>query len=125
MAALSFYLVHGYALWSVWTFFGLLQIASNRYFKHHWQTNLWVHKISGAVITMSTLIYGIVGYVKLMFIKDDVHAPMGVTVTALIAVLGISGLAARYSLSNSTENQGRVLACKLFHKVSHFSCRVF
>ena len=52
-----------------------------------------------------TLLYGLVGYFKLMFVKDDVHAPMGLTVTGLIFFLALSGVITRLRLIKDTENQ--------------------
>ena len=95
MAAVSFYLIHGFFLWAAWTFFALLQVASNRYLKHHWTLNMWVHRVSGSILTFATLLYGIVGYVKLMFVKDDVHAPMGIAVTSIVLFLAVSGVIVR------------------------------
>lgn len=78
---------------------------------------MWMHRISGALITLATLIYGIVGYVKLMKVKDDVHAPMGIAVTATVTLLAISGVMARSRLNRAEENQSRILCFKLIHKV--------
>lgn len=116
--SVSFYLIHGAMLWAVWTFFGLFQVATNRYLKHRWQSNLWLHRISGAIVLFTTLLYGIVGYVKLMFVKDDIHAPMGITVTCVILFLVVSGVAVRSRLVRATEDQNFLMKIKLCHKVS-------
>ena len=87
---------------------------------------MWLHRVSGMVVLLTTLIYGLTGYFKLMFVKDDVHAPMGLTVTGLIFFLAVSGVIARLKLVKSTENQQRVLCYKLIHKVSnHLACNFF
>ena len=66
--AVSFYLIHGYFLWAAWTFFGLLQVGTNRYLKHRWEMSMWLHRISGSVLLAVTLLYGGVGYFKLRFV---------------------------------------------------------
>ena len=114
----SFYLIHGAMLWAVWTFFGLFQVATNRYLKHRWQANMWLHRLSGAVVLFTTLLYGVVGYVKLMFVKDDVHAPMGIAVTSIVLFLVLSGVFARSRLVRAIEDQKFVQRVKLCHKVS-------
>ena len=71
------------------------------------------------IVTIVTLLYGIVGIVKLMKVVNDVHAPMGVGVTVLITFLAISGYFAGSSLDSAIEDQNRMLSFKLFHKVSN------
>ena len=105
MAALSFFLVHGAVLWAIWTTFGLLQVSTNRYLKHKWEMHMWMHRVSGMVVTATTLFYGLYGYFKLRFVKDDVHAPMGLTVVGLISFIALSGVIARWRLEVSEENQ--------------------
>ena len=106
-------------MWFAWTFFGLFQMTTNRYLKHHWQTNMWLHRVSGMIVTIVTLLYGIVGIVKLMKVVNDVHAPMGVGVTTLITFLAISGYFAGSSLDSAVVDQNRMLSFKFFHKVSN------
>ena len=100
----SFYLVHGFALWAAWTVFGLTQLVSNRYMKHYWQHNMWIHRVSGAIVLAVTLLYGSVGYLKLRFVQDDVHAPMGITVTCIVLPIVLGGVLARSRLNRATEN---------------------
>ena len=89
---ISFFLIHGFALWSAWTIFGLFQVTTARYLKHHWQMNRWLHAISGSIVLSSTLGYGIYGLIKIGKIKDDIHGPMGIVATALTLLLAITGL---------------------------------
>lgn len=124
MAGVSWFLIHGYALWAVWTFFGLFQITTNRYLKHHWSTNMWMHRVSGTVLLVTTLLYGLTAIIKLKFIKDDVHAPMGVAVTALILFIVISGVIARVKLVKAEQGQQKMLCYKLAHKVLAYSMLV-
>ena len=67
--------------------------------------SMWAHRISGSVVLITTLLYGIVGFVKMnMTVKNDVHAPMGVAVTSLISFLAISGVVARSCLNRAEKN---------------------
>ena len=79
---------------------------------------MWLHRLSGSILLFATLLYGIVGYVKLMKVVDDTHAYMGITVTGVILFLAVSGVIARSRLNRATENQTLMLGFKLFHKVS-------
>jgi len=61
----SYFLVHGWAMWTTWTIIGLTQIASSRYLKHHWRLNMWIHRFGGALMLLVTLLYGIGGYIRI------------------------------------------------------------
>ena len=95
----SFYLVHGYVLWFIWTIFGMIQLMTNRYMKSYWKHNIWIHRMSGTTILVTTLIYAFYGYWKLKFVKDDVHAPMGLTVLFIVTPVAFTGIYARKSLA--------------------------
>ena len=98
---ISFFLIHGFALWSVWTFFSLSQIAMARYCKHLWSHARLIHAFSGLIVLFTTLIYGIVGFVKMKFeIKDDVHAWMGIFVLLMVSILAMSGVNAWRNLDS-------------------------
>ena len=79
---------------------------------------MWMHRISGSALLFATLLFGGVGYFKLKFVKDDVHAPMGIAVTLVITFLVVSGVIARSRLNRAEKNQEASLCFKLFHKVS-------
>ena len=92
---ISFFLIHGFALWGVWTFFSLSQIAMARYCKQLWSHARLIHAFSGLIVLFTTLIYGIVGLIKMNFvIKDDFHAPMGIFVLLMVSILAMSGVKA-------------------------------
>ena len=56
--SVSFFFVHGFVFFFAWIFFAFIQIASARYFKHKWETNMVVHAASGSLITFATLFWG-------------------------------------------------------------------
>lgn len=115
---LSFFIVHGFALWSTWTFFSLFQLTSARYLKHHWKFNRVFHIFSGSTVLIMTLLYGLIGLYKMKgVIKIDSHGPLAITFTSLTALLAISGVFAYCKLQNSQENQSRVLLSRKIHQV--------
>ena len=78
---------------------------------------MWWHRVSGTVVFATTALYGITALVKMKWaVKDDVHAPMGITVTAVILFLTVSGVVARSRLNRATSGQEKVLKFKMFHK---------
>ena len=79
---------------------------------------MWLHRISGSALLFATLLFGGIGYFKLKFVKDDVHAPMGITVTLVITFLAVSGVIARSRLNRAEKGQESALCFKLIHKVS-------
>ena len=54
----SFFFVHGFVFFFAWIFFAFIQIASARYYKHKWETNMVVHAASGTLITFATMFWG-------------------------------------------------------------------
>lgn len=78
---------------------------------------MWLHRVSGSIVLFTTLLYGIVGYAKLMFVKDDVHAPMGIAVTSVVLLLAISGVVTRLRLLRAENNQNKILCVKMIHKI--------
>lgn len=115
----SFFLIHGWILWAAWILFSLVQICSHRYFKHYWISAFWIHFISGMFITAVTLLYGIYGLYKMKWkLKEDLHAPMGLATTCLVAVLAASGILAKQRLWRAQNNTKQMLCWKKFHKVS-------
>ena len=65
---------------------------------------MWLHRVSGMVVLVTTLLYGIVGYAKLMMVKDDVHAPMGIAVTSVVFLLAVTGVVTRLRLLRGEGN---------------------
>ena len=113
----GFILIHGYVLWFFWTFFGIFQIASNRYMKHHWRNHLLWHRISGAAVLVATLYYaGRALYMIGIPLKDDVHAPMGFSVLCTILIIVISGVIARSRMNRATSSMAKVYNYKHVHK---------
>ena len=64
--------------------------------------------MSGTFVTVTTLLYGLVGLKKVRPIKDDIHAPMGVTVTMIILILGATGILTRSRLNRAVKGQNSV-----------------
>ena len=115
--AIGFILIHGYCLWFAWTFFGLFQISTNRYMKHRWESHLWMHRISGAIVLATTLFYAGVALYQIGFpLHDDIHAPMGLAVLCSVLFIVLSGVIARSRLNRATSNQSKIMIFKNFHR---------
>ena len=114
----GFILIHGYVLWFVWTFFGMFQISTNRYLKHHWEKHLWWHRVSGLTLLVATLYFaGRALYMIGFPLKDDVHAPIGFAVLLAILFITISGVVARSRLNRATSGMAAVHKFKSTHRV--------
>jgi len=50
-------------------------------------------------------------------LKEDLHAPMGLATTCLVAVLAASGILAKQKLWRAQNNTKQMLCWKKFHKV--------
>jgi hypothetical protein len=55
---ISFFFVHGWIFFVAWIVFGVFQIATARYMKHKWETNMVLHAASGTLITFATAFWG-------------------------------------------------------------------
>jgi len=55
----NFFELHAWLMWVTWGVLGFLQLISNRYLKSQWSWHLWMHRITGTLILLSTLILGI------------------------------------------------------------------
>jgi len=64
-----------------------------------------LHRLGAFFILTCTLFYGVFAILKLKMIKDDFHAPLGISMLLLVCLLVINGLAARYSLHHSKSNK--------------------
>ena len=112
----SFFLIHGFSLWSAWCIFGMIQIMSNRYFKHHWRYNMWIHRISGSVILLTTLIYA--SYALYKFDRFEAfHVELGIYTLVGVSVPVFSGILARSRLTRADSNSKCLRNCKNAHKV--------
>jgi hypothetical protein len=56
--SVSFFYAHGWAFFFAWNVFVLVQIATARYMRHKWETNMILHTASGMLITMITMFWG-------------------------------------------------------------------
>ena len=56
----NFFLAHGYNMWIAWVGLGVTQISSTRYLKGTYpKFNMWVHQISGTLMVLITLYFGV------------------------------------------------------------------
>ena len=55
---LSLFYAHGWAFCFAWCIFSILQIASARYMRHKWETNMVLHTATGMLITVTTCFWG-------------------------------------------------------------------
>lgn len=98
----SWFVVHGFALWAAWSLIGLYQIATNRWFKHKWQTNMWLHRIGGVFILITTIFYALHAVKKAGWtIWAGAHPKMGVIVLSFVTFIAASGIVARSRLNRA------------------------
>ena len=57
----SIAIAHGYLLWVAWGVLGYVQIASSRYLKVFWRSYMWIHRITGFIILIITIVLSIFG----------------------------------------------------------------
>lgn len=56
--SLSMYFAHGYVFFFCWIIFALVQIATARYMRDKWETNMVLHTAFGSLISFATMFWG-------------------------------------------------------------------
>ena len=56
--SLAMYFAHGYIFFFCWNIFSLFQIATARYMRNKWETNMILHTAFGSLISFSTMFWG-------------------------------------------------------------------
>ena len=113
----EFFQIHGWVMWMGWTLLGLVQIISNRYLKHHWYLNMWLHRITGTLIMVSTIIMAAIAVQKKGRLGKDKHLVLGTIFLILTAPVAFLGFAVRSCNSRLRWKTKRVLVTKHLHKV--------
>ena len=52
------FFAHGYIYFFCWNIFALVQIATARYMRDKWQTNMLLHTAFGTLISFATMFWG-------------------------------------------------------------------
>ena len=73
-----------------WTVLALVQIATIRYMRRFWQSNMLIHAISGSVIFLETLVAGVVGTVKHGF-QTTWHSIVGYLILFICFIISVYG----------------------------------
>jgi hypothetical protein len=80
-----------------WGLFGFLQPVSARYMKRWWRLNMWIHRLGGTLILLSTIAMSIVGIGKLDWTLsgDEAHYVIGLIILFAVTFVAIGGVFAR------------------------------
>ena len=71
----------------------MLMLCSNRYFKHHWRLNMFLHILSGGIIFILNLIYGLGAiYYKNWQIEASIHGILGTVFSISMSALCLIGI---------------------------------
>jgi len=83
---------HGWTMWSVWTFGGLLIFWAKRYGKAYWTVTSWVHYIVGGYMIFATT-GSMIFLLKEFKAGKGFHSISGFIMTAIVLMLGLNGIA--------------------------------
>ena len=92
--------IHGLTMWFAWSIGGLVQIISNRYFKHKYAWRQFVHTLTGllmclTVISGFTIVFGLSGWALMFdFARHNMHPTFGNATVFFGVAVTIGGLAA-------------------------------
>lgn len=89
--------LHGWLLWVAWGLFGFLQPVSTRYMKKWWRLNMWIHRLGGTFILLSTIAMSIVGISKLDWKLTGAtsHYVIGLIIFFAVTFVAVGGVFAR------------------------------
>ena len=89
------YYIHGIFMWMTWALIGLLQICTNRYWRHKWRWNKIVHAVLGffaaaLIITAGFIAIKIGGWT--INSQSSLHAKLGFSIFILGLSLMLGGI---------------------------------
>jgi hypothetical protein len=86
-------LIHGWFLWITWFILGMIMVLSNRYMKVFWKVHMWIHRVSGFLIFVLTIIFAsIIIKDKGGEIEDNPHSIIGLVILAVVIFIIIIGI---------------------------------
>jgi hypothetical protein len=114
---INFFLIHGSAMWLAWGVFSLVQISSNRYMKgSHWDSRMWIHRLSAGIIIVITLVYALYAFGFLGWkVLDNAHSYFVFPILALVLIVAILGVATRSMLRRKKWSTKSALVVKRVH----------
>lgn len=118
----NFFKLHGWMMWASWGLLSLIQIGTNRYLKHCWKLNMWIHRLAGTTMLFITFGFGIYGIKRLNWEIDSStpHAVLGVICLSLVGIIFIAGIVARLLLEKKRWATKLLLRVKMCHRVRNF-----
>ncbi len=106
-AGLLLSLTHGFVFFFLWTILGLFQIASARYMKHRWETNMVLHGACGSLIFGATMFWGFWAMTdktitplrteagvlaSKLYLAPAIHSYSGIMVNLIVVPVFVTGL---------------------------------
>ncbi|CDW84971.1 cytochrome b5-like heme steroid binding domain containing protein [Stylonychia lemnae] len=114
----DFYVYHGWLMWVSWGLFGLIQLASNRYLKMYWKVNMWVHRLSGSIIWILTLVFGFIAVSKADWeVVNSLHTIIGFIVTITVTLIVLGGVFTRSMMNRLRWKTHLILKIKFGHRM--------
>jgi hypothetical protein len=49
-------------MWIAWGIFGFVQIVTARYLTCYWRAHMWIHAITGTIVTLMTIASSILAF---------------------------------------------------------------
>lgn len=87
---------HGWLMWVSWGIFGVIMVGSMRYLRHYWKAGVWIHSISGTIVFLINIVYGIGAMQQMEWnIQISIHGIIGSFISVLLFLVTATGLAAR------------------------------
>jgi len=130
--SLSMFFAHGYVFFFMWNIFALFSIASARYMRDKWTTNMVLHTAFGSLITFGTMFWGFWAiWLKNGFMpgsykpfgsrnkggaRSHLHSYSGVAIALMGAPLAITGFIAYFRRWQAGSNATLLMRLRDIHK---------
>jgi len=109
----SFYSYHGFVMWGAWTLVGLLQLYTNRYWKHFWRWRQILHSIAGTLSLLLVIIFGFIALSKQNWkIVKSKHTIAGFVTLMASILLMLGGFFNGFILKAKSNQWGALKAIK-------------
>jgi hypothetical protein len=117
---------HGLIMWISWFIFGLVQIASNRWFMHLSQYMPALHTLSGLLILASSFycVFLLIINFGALYL-DHLHNLVGFIILCLVTLISLGGMATAFVKRSVKWNTKFIVRFKVAHRVFGFLTWLF
>lgn len=117
----NFFVIHGWLMWAAWGILGFLQLTATRYITPFWKVHMWIHRVTGIIILVITLVLGIMAIKEAgNGVVNTGHNVIGIVVIIMVGLTTLEGFFTRFWLNYRRWSSIEALRAKLVHRVTTY-----